>query len=72
MSTSIVLLFGLLLVSSSCLLTSSHFKKEGIDIKDPLLAMPKKLGGVATSCNVVSLNVAPYNYNGNYMLMQEL
>ena len=69
---NIVLAIGLLLVSSSCLLTSSHFKKEGIDIKNPLLDTPRKLEGVATSCNAVNLNVSPYSYNGSYQLIQEL
>lgn len=51
-------------VCSLTLLTSSHFKKEGIDIKNKTYDFMQSVGAVSTSCNVVNLNVAPYNYGG--------
>ena len=64
-----VLVVCLLVFSVSSLLTSSHFKKEGIDIHNPLLDPVKRVKGVATSCNAVNLNVAPYNYNGTFIFI---
>ena len=40
-------------------------------MRDGIYEKVKAVDGVATSCNVVNLNVAPYNYNGTHLLTQE-
>jgi hypothetical protein len=64
---TIVLAFVLISLSSS-LLTSSQFKKQGIDIHNSYTHTINKVSGVATSCNTVNLNVEPYNYNGKIII----
>lgn len=61
-----------LFICSLTLLTSSHFKKEGIDVRNRSYDYVKSVRGVSTSCNVVNLNVAPYNYAGISILIKVL
>lgn len=53
-----------LCICSLALLTSHDFKKQGIDVRNKTYDYVKSVGAISTSCNVVNLNVAPYNYGG--------
>jgi vitellogenic carboxypeptidase-like protein len=59
-----LLLFGVLLVAASCVYTSSYFRKRGRLIDGLLHTNFQNVSDVTTQCNVVNLNITPYNYDG--------
>jgi carboxypeptidase C (cathepsin A) len=59
----LILVIGLLLVSTFAVYTSRHFEKKGINVKDGLNTNVKLLD-IQTVCNDVVLNQNPYLYNG--------
>lgn len=60
-------IIALVSVLACCLsmLTSTHFKLDGVDVRNKTYDYVKVAAEVSTSCKVVNLNVAPYNYDGN-------
>lgn len=69
----LVLLIGILVASASCLLTSRHFAKMGINVTDGVYQEINPLSiDVTTVCNDVVLNQPPYDYNGRLRLTQGL
>lgn len=65
------LLLGILLISTTSIITSSYFKKQGIHIKDTITNYKQPLQ-ITTTCNTVNLNSSPYDYNGNNPITQAL
>jgi len=59
-----LVLLGVLLVATSCLYTSSYFRKRGRLIDGKMHSDFLNVTEVATPCNNVNLNIAPYNYDG--------
>lgn len=59
-----LVLLVVLLAAISCLYTSSYFRKRGHLIDGKLHTNFQNATAVTTQCNVVNLNIAPYNYNG--------
>ena len=59
----LILVIGLLLVSTFAVYTSRHFEKKGMNVKDGLNTDVKFMD-IQTICNDVVLNQNPYLYNG--------
>ena len=66
MKNTLVLVFAIAMISSATLFTSSHFTKQGYDIRDgvPDESQTDDSLFIETSCKEVKLNVAPYNHEG--------
>jgi vitellogenic carboxypeptidase-like protein len=60
----VLCMFLALLVATSCVYTSSYYRKRGRLIDGKLHYDFKNITDIATQCNIVNLNQTPYNYDG--------